>query len=277
MAVMQNTFRKRVKLRLLVISASCLVVFAVLGSSVLAIARGYTTEDKGLQTGMVVSLTTQGGDEQVERATQDSSSRVVGVITTIEGSLVTVSSGTAQVLVESEGQVDVYVSDINGTVEKGDLLILSPLKGILMKASPNSTSKIIGIAAQAVGQTSSYEFQDVDQTKQTQIAKIKIDLSYLGGANSGISISDSALAKLGKAVVGRDVGEIRVVIALIIFVIVLIAEGSILYGAISNAITALGRNPLARKIIRAELFRVILVAIVVLLVGLASVYAVLWV
>lgn len=262
---------------LLLATGSLVVLLTAFQGAVSAIARGYKTEDSGLQTGMVVSLSIEGGDEHVERATQDTSSRVVGVITTIEGSLVTVSSGTAQVLVESEGQVDVYVSDMNGVPKKGDLLILSPLKGILMKAPENTSSKVIGIAAQEVDQTSTYEFQENDQTKETQIAKIKIDLSYLGGANSGISISDSALAKLGRAVVGRDIGEIRVLIALILFVIVLIAEGGILYGAISSAITALGRNPLARRIIRAELFRVVLVALGVLMVGLGSVYAVLWV
>lgn len=259
--------------------AILLAVFAFCVSAVMpafAIARGYTTEDDGLQTGMVVSLSDDGDDDKVERATQEASSRAVGVVATIDDSLVTVGSGTSKVLVEGEGQIDAYVSDINGTVKKGDLLILSPLKGVLMRGDDKSPAKVIGVAAQEPTSTSTYQFADGGSTKETQIAKIKIDLSYLG-SSTGTQASDSALAKLGKAVVGKDVGEIRVLIALIVFLVVLIAEGGILYGAISSAITALGRNPLARQIIRTELVKVVIVAIVVLFVGLGSVYAILWV
>lgn len=249
----------------------------VLGSSVMvaAIARGYTTDDQGLQTGMVVSLTVGGPSGKVERATQESSNRVVGVVTTVDNSLVTVSSGTANVLVESEGQAEAYVSDLAGPVAQGDLLVLSPLKGILMKSN-SSPAAVIGIAAEDVLTTTPYSYQEVTQTKETRIAKVKINLNHQGG-NTGATQADSALARLGRSLVGRDVGETRVLIALIIFVIVLIAEGGILYGAISSAIAALGRNPLARKAIRGELLRVMAVAIVVLLLGLAAIYAVLWV
>lgn len=274
---MLKSLKHRTKLASLATAGFLAVFLVTFQPLAFAIARGYSTEDTGLQTGMVVSLSADGSNDKVERATQEASSRAVGVVTTVEDSLVSVSSGTGKVLVEGEGQVEAYVSDIGGTVQKGSLLILSPLKGVLMKVEENAPGKIIGVAAEAVNATSTYKFTDGGQTKETQIAKIKIDLSYLGAANNGISQTDSALAKLGKAIVGKDVGEIRVLIALIIFLVVLIAEGGILYGAISSAITALGRNPLARKIIRGELLRVVMVAISVLLVGLASVYAILWV
>ena len=60
---------------------------------------------------------------------------------------------------------------------------------------------------------------------------------------------------------------------MIMFVIVLIAEGGIIYGAISGAITAPGRNPFANKIISGEL--IITMALVVLILGLGGVYAIL--
>ena len=85
------------------------------------------------------------------------------------------------------------------------------------------------------------------------------------------------MSKLGKSLVGRDVGEIRVLIALLVFMIVLIAEGGIIYGAVSSAITALGRNPLARKVIQREMLQVFVVAIIVLVVGLGAMYAILWI
>jgi hypothetical protein len=50
-----------------------------------------------------------------------------------------------------------------------------------------------------------------------------------------------------------------------------------MYGAISSAITALGRNPLARSAIRREMIRILFVAIIVFLIGLGAIYGILWV
>lgn len=276
MAGMRRREVRNIKLFGGLIAGLSLMALLLFQASVLAIARGYTTIDSGLQTGMVVALSADGStDSGVERATQDSSTRVVGVVTTVENSFVTVGSESSNVLVESEGQVQAYVSDINGGVARGDLLVLSPLKGILMKSSELAAT-VIGVAGDAPSNPSPYNYTDAGQTKQTQIAKVTLNLNQQGSANAGTE-SDSALARLGRTIVGKDVGEARVLIALIIFVIVLIAEGAIIYGAISSAMTALGRNPLARKIIRAEMIRVVFIALAVMLVGLAAVYAILWV
>jgi hypothetical protein len=247
-------------------------------SSAQAIARGYTSDDTGLQTGMMVALSaSQGDSKKVERASIDNSQQVVGVVTTIDDSFVSVASGKSKVLVESEGQVEVYVSDVNGEPKRGDLLTASPFRGILMKANQNPSS-ILAIASAdfSSSKIESYSIDDKGATKETKIARIKANLNRQGANNVPIE-SDSALARLGRAIVGRDVGEVRVVVALVIFIIVLIAEGSILYGAISSAITALGRNPLAKKVIRQELVRVIVVALLVLGFGLGTIYAILWV
>lgn len=255
------------------------VFIVLLTGNVFAIALGYTTQDDGVQAGMVVSLTTDGSGDQVERASQETSTRVIGIITTFDSSVVSVSSGDAKILVENTGQVDSYVSDINGEFKKGDLLILSPLKGILMRASEGNTSKVIAVATQSFTdvESSTYQYQDIDKQSDTKISKIKVDLSLQGGANSGISANDSTLKNIGKSIVGKEVSDLRVFISILAFIIVLVAESAILYGAISSAITALGRNPLARKVIRQELFRVIMVAITVLLIGLGAVYSILWV
>lgn len=270
---------RRNRLRLL-----CTLALSIVGISlfivpqlVLAIARGYTSDDLGLQTGMAVSLSVGNStDSKVERATQDNSNRVVGIVTTIDNSLVTVGSASAKVLVESEGQVGAYVSDINGAVNQGDNLVLSPLKGILMKFKDNTPATIIAIAAASPTSTSKYSYEDNGQQKQTNISKIDVNLNRQG-VSSGTLPSDSALAKLGRSVTGKDTGELRVLVAMIIFVLVLIAEGGIIYGGVSSSITALGRNPLARQIIRSELLRMVGIALAVLLVGMGAVYAILWV
>lgn len=255
------------------------VSLVVMSATAFAFARGYITDDVGLQGGMVVALSVDAGeDSRVERATTENSERIVGVVISFDDSLVTVASKTAKVLVESEGEVDAYVSDVGGTVRKGDLLVLSPFKGILMKAAANP-SAVVGIATSDLdaSKPQSYPVKDGADTKNTQIAKIKINLNRQGTSNANPLPPDSSLARLGKAVVGKDVGEIRVVIAMIIFFIVLIAEGGILYGAISSSMTALGRNPLARKVIRREMVRVVIIALIVLMVGLGAIYGILWI
>ncbi len=267
------TISKFKKITGLIFAATITALF--LSQAVFAIARGYTTDDSDLEVGMTAAISVKSSDSStVERATQDNGDQVVGIVTTVDNSLVTVSSGKSRVLVEGDGQVDAYVSDINGTIKKGDLLVLSPLKGILMR-SGDTAAVVVGIAASNLDEKQAYGYQDKGETKQTQIGKIKIDLSHKG--SNGIVEPDSSLGRLGRAVVGKPVSDVRVVVALIIFFIVLITEGSILYGAISSAVTALGRNPLARKIIRSELIRVTFIALIVLIIGLGAMYAILWV
>lgn len=255
------------------------VVLFSLTSSVFAIARGYDTTDENLTVGMVASLS-ESGDSEVERANQTSGKRIVGVVTTVDASSVTVASGTSKVLIESEGDVTAYVSDIAGPVKKGDLLTLSAFKGVLMKGSESTSGTIIGVAAQdseTIGEEDviRYTYTEDGTNKSTRIVKIKINLNKQG-ANAGKTIEPSPLSKVGESITGKQVSDIRVLAALIIFILVLIAEGGIIYGAVTSAITALGRNPLARKMIRREMLRIIMVAICVLGVGLAAVYAILW-
>ena len=134
---------------------------------------------------------------------------------------------------------------------------------------------VIGIVAENIASSEDQSYQDGNQTKQAKLAKIKINLNRQGSGTSGVVQSDSSLARLGRAAVGKNVSEIRVLIAMIMFVIVLIAEGGIIYGAISGAITAPGRNPFANKIISGELIKIITMALVVLILGLGGVYAIL--
>lgn len=261
--------------RVVILSLYFMVVFA---QPVAAIAQGYNTQDQGLQTGMVAALSgTSGNNASVERATPDDTDKVVGIVTTVNDSLVSVSSASSKVFVENEGQVEAYVSDINGKVQQGDLLIVSPLKGILMKNNPDGSGIIIGIAVENAVTTTPYNYISDGKTETTNIAKIKINVSHLGSQTASLVTTDSTLGRLGRSLVGKNVGEVRILIAMMIFIIVLIAEGSILYGAISSGVMALGRNPLAQKIIRSELIRVIAIALGVLLVGLGAVYAILWV
>ena len=272
--------------RLALLMTSCLLLLVVvLAARAHAIARGYTSADSGLKIGMVAALASeQANESQVERATQENIRRIVGVVTSVDDSLVTVASSSAKVLVETEGEMSAYVTDLGGEVVKGSLLAISPIKGVLMKVDSDSGSSVVAVASEGIANKTeaiSYEVDD-DAAKDTggkksvKITKVTVNLNRAGGGNSGDK-ADSSLARLGRAIVGKEVSEIRVIVALLLFLIVLIAEGAIMYGAISSAITALGRNPLARSAIRKEMLRILLVAFAVFLVGLGAIYGILWV
>lgn len=280
---MKRTHKAHAKTRLSVLML--LMVFTVtfvlsLVHPVLAEAKGYATDDTDLKPGMVVALSDSSTPDKpkVERAALDKEPKVIGVTTSAGDQLVTIGSGESQVYVQTTGEADVYVSDLNGTVSKGDLLAPSPLLGVLMKAD-ESTAPIVGIAIEDfdAAKADTTTVKESDQDVSAKIDLVKINLDHMAASNQQASATDSSLERLGRAVVGKDVGEIQVLSALVIFLIVLVAEGGIIYGAVSSAITALGRNPMARQIIQREMLRVVVIALTVLAVGVAAIYAILWI
>jgi hypothetical protein len=272
--MLKNYMPRRVKLFATIALVGGLLF---LSSSIYAIAQGYVSEDTGLQPGMVVKLSQSSTPDvpKVERATRDQPDRAIGVVTTVDQSTLTIGSGGQTIYVEGGGEVEVFASDVNGKINKGDLLTLSPLNGILAKHVDGSQA-VFGLALEDFPPQPKeiHSIQTTEGEKTTGIASIKINLdqkSALGREGR------STLARYGEAIVGKQVSDIRVAVALLIFIIVLIAEGAILYGAISSAVSSIGRNPLARQYIKRELLKVMIVAFFVLLFGLGSIYLILWV
>lgn len=265
--------------------ATCLLLLVITLAGAMglasAIARGYATDDQGLQPGMVVALSdaSTADKPKVKRASQDDGDKIVGVTTTPDKELITIASGEQQVYVQISGEVDAFVSDMNGIVKHGDLLTISPILGVLMKANDGSTT-IIGIALQDFNESAA-ETKSITEgngSRDIKVVKTKLNLDRKAASNERGAGSSSSLQKLGESVTGRsDISEVQVVAALIIFLVVLVAEGSIMYGAVSSSITSLGRNPMARKIILKELVRVLLITFGVLTVGLSAIYGILWI
>lgn len=279
MVVKRSLYNRSRRLLLVVTTLSYVVLWAAL-YPVAAVANGYSTDDPGLIPGMVVALSESSTPDnpKVERAALDRESKVIGVSTTHDNQLVTVGSENAKVFVQSTGEATVFVSDLNGEVRNGDLLAPSPLLGILMKADEN-TAPIVGIAIDNFDYSTAetQTIQENNQPTETSIDKMRVNLDHMAASNQQASATDSSLERLGRAIVGKDVGEIQVLAAVVIFLMVLVAEGGIIYGAVSSAITALGRNPMAKQIIRKEMARVIAIALFVLGMGVGAIYAILWI
>jgi hypothetical protein len=276
-----NTMKRNKHRKLLLLSQASLLVLllAVFILPLSALTRGYNTKDTELKPGMIAmfSSASTNEDPQVERATPEGADKIIGVATTAEASVATIASSSQSVYVETSGEVEAYVSDIQGEVHRGDLLTISPLRGIAAKAD-SAAAAIIGLALEDMTSLKGLETHTIKTDKGDKLTKvglIHISLDSRGKTTGQLTGGDSYLQKLGKAVTGKNVSEFRVVIALIVFFLVLVAEGSILYGAISSGLLSIGRNPLAKKVILRELVRVVFVALFVLTFGLAAVYAIL--
>ncbi len=272
---------KRITL-LLTVLGLCLFLFSSIASAITSsISKGYTTKDESLVTGMAAALSSDSTDKErlVEAANTANSDRFVGIITTVSDNLVTFSGDVTDVLVSTEGQVSGFVSNLNGDVEKGDFVSISPLNGVLMKSDDNRENRVVGVALQ--------DFTDVDsQDKQIttsqgektyKVGKVKIEISQSIVVSTTSSKDKSALILAGESLTGKSVGQIQILAALVIFAIVLIVEGSIIYGAIHSTVTALGRNPLAKKAVFKQLLQVSWMAIAILIVGFGAIYLILWV
>lgn len=258
--------------------AGILVSFIAFSTAVSAISRGYATDDISLKPGMVVQLSDDSSAEtpKVERASFETPDKFVGITTRVENNSVTIASSKQSVYVENEGEVDAFVSDLDGAVKQGDQLTISPLRGILAKATESSPI-VVGTALEdfSYDGAENHEIKTVSGTKVASINLVRFNLDSKSILNHGGV--DSSLERLGESIVGKEVSELRVVVAMIIFLLVLFAEGAILYGAISSAVTSLGRNPLARNVIKKELTQIMAVALAVLTVGLGAIYLILWV
>ncbi len=242
-----------------------------------SISQGYQTSDPNLSVGMAVSLVGNKTEANtfVEQSTLSNSSRFVGIVTTINANLLTLTNKSATVYVSTLGETTALVSDANGAIKKGDFLTISPLNGILMR-SDLSGSSVVGSALEDFN-TSTASSQTIKHkdgsTQQAKVGSLKISLNS-SGANG--ATKKPFLILFGQSITGKEVNQWQVISALGIFFVLLTVEGSIIYGAVHSAIIAMGRNPLAKGQVYKQLFQVFWLLLIVLVFGGGTIYAVLW-
>lgn len=241
------------------------------------IARGYFTQDSDLTNGMAVVISATDSDKTyVERATRDNIQNVIGFTTTNENNLLTIGSAQQEVYVQRTGQVSALASDINGPIKQGDKLTLSPLKGVLMRADDVNPTLGTALTDLSLVNGESQTVVTDNGQKNTSLNNLNIAIdTTLIGQQTAVANDKSALERLGEAIVGKEVGYLQVIAAMIIFLIIMVAEGSIIYGAVSTGIISIGRNPMAKKTIRRELVRILGIAVFVLVIGMSAMYLIL--
>jgi len=258
--------------RALFLLVSC---FGLFGANVAA--ASYAMEysvDKGANLAAGTVLVSSGG-ASVRAASQNDGHYVLGVVApVIEGSLTSNNVG-----VVSSGVTPVLVSDINGDVKSGDRVAVSPISGVGMKAS--SPGWIIGTAQADFDSKADGVVRQQIKTPNSQSKSISIEtipvlvsVSYynpMGQTSGAINTIQSA----AQTVTGHPVSTTRAIIALIVFSIAIILLVVLVYSAVKNSLTAIGRNPLASGKISASLIKILLTAVIVIVFTLIIIYFIL--
>lgn len=238
-----------------------------------AIARGFKTSDKDIIQGTLIS-TKQDGSGEVEMANVNSAQRISGIASKALVELSDHSGDEVQVLLS--GTANALVSDINGDIKAGDKITASPLDGIGMLATEDA--QIIGTAQADFNVNSSATKTVADkngrnQTVHVGVVPIQIAISYYVAPTS--QFVPAFLQNLANSIAGRPVSFLRIILSCILL---LFAFGSItilIYTSVRSGIISLGRNPLAASAIQRSLVGVIIIVLLTVALGIASVYLVL--
>ncbi len=278
--VTKQLFMKITKLSAKIITVLYLLMGLIspLSTYAASIAQGYVTSDTDLIAGMAASLSTENTSnaQNVVRSGTSNKTKFVGIITTKNANLLTLTNSSSTVVVATSGEVFSFVTDINGVVKKGDNLSISPIKGLLMKSEDNEVSVVGSALEDAAGKTSTKQNINVTDGKirEISVTSLRVEISPHNLAG-GDAKNQSFLRVLGQNVAGKQVSDWQAIIALVVFLLLLVVEGSLIYGSVHSSITALGRNPMARDAVYRQLAQVLLAVLAVLAFGIAIIYLVL--
>jgi hypothetical protein len=242
------------------------------------VPQGYQS-DEPLQKGMIIRLK-PGDGSKVQAVTQKDEGEIFGVVVPSSDAAVSLSNTAVaqEVFVANSGQYDVLVSTQNGTIKSGDYIAISSLAGVGMKATPTQQF-ILGKALKdfdgrsKVEGTSVLKTSDADQ--QVSLGRVVIEVAvahnptYKKDEQPGVP---HFLAKLAQIVTDKPVSPFRIYASLAVIIICLIIAGVILFAGVRTGMTAVGRNPLAKKSISRGLFQVTLMALIVFVIGVIAVY-----
>lgn len=243
-----------------------------------SVPQGYQS-DQALQKGMIIRLK-PGDGSKIEAVSQQDQSETFGVVVSSSDAAVSLSNTSAaqEVFVANAGQYEALVSNQNGPIKAGDAISVSALSGVGMK-SDSKQQFVLGKALTNFDGKTQVESNAVLKTstgdQQVAIGRVTIEVAVAHNPNyaqedkAGVPHFLQALAQL---VTDKPVSAFRIYAGAAIVCLCVIVAGVILFAGIRTGMTAVGRNPLAKKSISRSLFQVILTALIVFVIGLIAVY-----
>ncbi len=237
-------------------------------------SSGYQSE-ASVSAGMAVSIVSE-QNKTVEPTHRGNLSNVLGVVINGSDSLFAVTSQESDVQVATQGVTEMLVTDTNGAIQEGDYITASEVNGIGMRADDDH-SIVIARAREDFGSVEARTIQTAGEESRT-ISVVRIPAVIQIGGNPNAKQTDSPLPgflqSTANTLAGQPVSPARVIIALVVVAGGLVGSMVLLYGAVSNTIISIGRNPLSDKSIYAGLFRMVLIALVIILMSQALGYVI---
>ncbi len=238
------------------------------------ISQGYSSTEK-LAVGSIVSLAENTSD-QVIAANSSNADNILGVTVHQDDSLLSLSNGTGtQVQVVTSGTVQVLVSDINGTIERGDHITASPVSGVGMKATGNV--RVIGIAEGSMNNPSEQSYKDstgASHSFKVGTVPLLVSVAFFF-KEPDKTIIPSAIQNVANALAGRSVSTLPIIISLVIFIIMILVVASLIFSMVRSSIISVGRNPMSQSAIYRDLVQLSALVLVILAVGVSAIYLVL--
>ncbi len=243
------------------------------------VTQSYTT-DTTLQKGMIVRLNAK-DSSKVDPLKQDESKDMLGVVVAANDAALSLTSDISkrQVYVATYGKYDVLVSTQNGVIAAGDLVSISTIDGVGMKAD-GDTKTIIGKALTSFdGKSNVQGTSSLSDTagKKTEVSLGRVKVQVLVQTNPLQSVAlptalTNFLSKVGYSVSNKTVNPARLYLALLVLIIASFVAAVLMFSGVKSAMVAIGRNPLAKKAIYRSLVQVVISSLIVFIVGIFAVY-----
>lgn len=268
-AIIVNSMRGLMRtvrgLKLMLIGVgSLLVLFSLAPASATSanISHSYKSTD-AIPNASIVSLDPQRSD-YVEASNTGNAARLLGVAVATDDSLLAIDADSTKVQIATSGTASVLVSTLNGSINVGDQVAVSPFNGVGMKAEHGS--HVIGLAQTSFSSRSDgankQEVTGKDGKKsQIEIGYVRLSIGVGTASTTGSDASLTGVQRLAKGITGRTVSTLRVIVSLIVATVSLVALITLIYASIYGSIISIGRNPLAKYAVFRTMSSVIAMAL----------------
>ena len=234
------------------------------GASSANISHSYSTS-VSITNGSLVSLDPLHSNFVIP-SNSDNGQQLLGVAVGINDSLLAVdpSTNNGVVQVATSGQANALVSNLNGDINVGDQIAVSPFSGVGMKAIPGA--HVIGLAQTSFNSSSSTTSEQVTDKRGKRnnllVGYVKLGIAIGTASTQGSDQQLNDLQKAAKAISGHNVTTARAFISLIVAVVATATLITLIYASIYGGVISIGRNPLAKYAIFRSLISVLVMVLV---------------
>lgn len=241
-----------------------LVALPVLAQTSSGIAVSIPIVDKNVQDGDIITSKTEG----YTLSSEPYDPSVFGVVTTSPAvSFENVESANSKPVI-SGGKIYVRVASINGEIKSGDFITTSTIKGVGQKST--QIGFVLGTALEG--------YNNSDKNK---VGKILVSFrphysSSTGGSEAAVRTNLLGILKnSASAATVSPIAALRFLLAALISVLSFVM-GFMYFGKVAmNGVEALGRNPMAGRLIQLSVIFNLLLTIGIMGIGLAISYLIL--